>query len=76
VTAISGDTITLTTFNNLTIKASVTSSTVYKDGDTTVTSAALKQGDPAMVSGSTSSDGTLTASTVTFGVTPPGIPPT
>jgi hypothetical protein len=74
VSAVSGDTITHTTFNNLTVKVKVVPSTAYKDGTRTATSAALKTGDLAMENGSTSSDGTMTASTLTFGISLPGKP--
>ena len=63
-----------TVFDDSTTRVSMTSSTVYKDGTRTVTIAALKTGDLAMVGGSTSSDGTVTASTLTFEATPPGRP--
>ncbi len=76
VTTISGDTITLTTMADKTVTVTVTPSTVFKDGSTTSTQSALKKGDIAMVSGSTSSDGTVTATTVTFGNAPNGAPGT
>jgi hypothetical protein len=74
VTAISGDTITLTTRADKTVRVTVTSSTVFEDGATTSTLGALKQGDLAVVTGSTSSDGTVTAKSVTFGITPGNAP--
>ena len=74
VTAISGDTITLTTLAGKTITVTVTSSTVVKEGTTTSALGALKDGDLVVVTGSTSSDGTVTATTVTFGMAPVGAP--
>ncbi len=76
VTAINGDTITLTTMTGKTVTVTVTSSTVFKDGTTSSTQSALHKGDLAMVTGSTSSDGTVTATTVTFGSAPNGHPGT
>jgi hypothetical protein len=70
VTAISGDTITMTTPADKTVRVTVTSSTVFRDGATTSTPGALKEGDLVVVTGSTSSDGTVTAKSVTFGITP------
>ena len=52
----------------------MTSSTVFKRGAAASTSSAPKKGDLAMVTGSTSSDGTVTAATVTFGTAPSGGP--
>jgi hypothetical protein len=74
VTALSGDTITLSTFNNKTVTVTVTAATVYKEGTKTSSLSALKKGDVAQVAGSTSSDGTVTASTITFGTAPSGAP--
>jgi hypothetical protein len=61
----------------------VTSTTVYKNGSTTVTSSAIKKGEFVMVTGTTS-NGTVMATTVTVGTlptrgsgkrgTPPGSP--
>jgi hypothetical protein len=56
------------------VTVTVTSSTVVKDGTTTSSLRALKKGDLVVVTGSTSSDGTVTATTVTFGITPMGAP--
>jgi hypothetical protein len=75
VTAVSTDSITVTTMAKEAVTVTVSSSTVYKDGSTTSTRAALKVGDVAMVTGSTASDGTVTATTITFGTTPVGTPP-
>jgi putative flippase GtrA len=72
VTGISANTITLNSHGNSTIKVTVTSSTNYKDGSKISTSAALKKGDLAIVTGSTSSDGTVTATTVDFRTSPGG----
>jgi Domain of unknown function (DUF5666) len=74
VSAVVGDTITLTTRANKTIKVIVTSTTVYKNGSTIVTASALKSGVVAVVRGSTSSDGTVTATAITLGTAPIGAP--
>jgi hypothetical protein len=71
VTAINGDTITMTNLRGKVIKVVVTSSTVFKDGTKVSTDAALRVGDFAVVTGSTASNGTVTATTVVFGATPP-----
>ena len=76
ITAFSGDSITLRTRERSTLVVIVTSATVLQEGTTKVASSALKKGDLAMVVGSTSSDGTVTASTITFGPTPNGAPGT
>ena len=75
VTSISTDSITLTTMANKAVTVTVSASTVYKDGSATSTSAALKVGDVAMVTGSGGSNGTVRATVITFGTTPPGSPP-
>jgi hypothetical protein len=74
VTAFSGDSITVRTRGQSALKVVVNSATTFKDGSRTTTGAALKKGDFVMVVGSTSSDGTVTAKTVTFGSTPNGAP--
>ncbi len=76
VTSISGDTITLRSRDKTTVTVVVTSATVFKDGTSTASASALKKGDLAMVVGSTSSDGTVTATTITFGNPPKGAPGT
>jgi len=76
ITAFSGDSITLRTRERSTLVVIVTSATVLQEGTTKVASSALKKGDLAMVVGSTSSDGTVRASTITFGSTPNGAPGT
>jgi hypothetical protein len=75
VTSISADSITLTTRGKKVVTVTVSSSTVYKNGSTTSTSAALKVGDLAMVTGTTASDGTVTATAITFGTARVGTPP-
>ena len=67
VTSISGDSITLATRGKKVVTVTVSTSTVYKHGSTTSTSAALKVGDLAMVTGTTASDGTVTATAITSG---------
>ena len=52
----------------------VTSSTAIREGAATSTLSALKRGDIVMVTGSTSSDGTVTATTIIFGTAPSGTP--
>ncbi len=74
VTSVGGGSITLAAPNGTEVSVIVTSSTVFKRGAAVSTSSALKKGDLAMVTGSTSSDGTVTAATVTFGTAPRGGP--
>ena len=59
---------------NRAVTVTVTTSTVFKEGTTISTLSALKRGDIAMVTGSTSSSGTVTATAVTFGTAPSGAP--
>jgi Domain of unknown function (DUF5666) len=75
VTSISTDSITLTTMANKVVTVTVSASTVYNKGSTTSTSAALKVGDVAMVTGRTASNGTVSATVITFGTAPGGSRP-
>jgi hypothetical protein len=76
VIAVSGNSVELRSRGGTTLTLVVTSTTTFKVGTAQAARSALKVGDVAMVVGSTSSDGAVTAKTVTFGVTPIGAPGT